>query len=84
MKRVVWDLFGGGQNSVYKALKDVPGFEVWTFDVTEPTRDKHVSLDLAAPNLERELSKYPKPDIVAASPPCASFSNALAMKAGGG
>ena len=35
-KIVVWDLFGGGQNSVYEALKDNSVYDIYTFDVTKP------------------------------------------------
>ncbi|UWV92593.1 hypothetical protein [Mycoplasmopsis cynos] len=49
-KVVVWDLFGGGRNSVYKSLVEhnkIDIFDVYTFDVTEPEREKHFKLDLA-------------------------------------
>ncbi|WP_322962716.1 hypothetical protein RRG39_01910 [Mycoplasmopsis cynos] len=32
-KIIVWDLFGGGQNSVYQAIGDNPLFEIYTFDL---------------------------------------------------
>lgn len=80
---IVWDLFGGGQNSVYEALKDNPLYDVYTFDITEPTRQKQYVLDLSNDNVLDELAKYPSPDIIVASPLCQSFSQILTMKGGG-
>lgn len=80
---IVWDLFGGGQNSVYEALKDNPQYDVYTFDVTEPTRAKQYVLDLSNDNVLEELDKYPQPEIIVASPLCQSFSQVLTMKGGG-
>ena len=82
-KIIVWDLFGGGQNSVYESLKDNPLFDVWTFDITEPTREQHIKQDLTVNNIIEVLGHYPKPDIIVASPLCQSFSSILQMKGGG-
>ena len=82
-KIIVWDLFGGGQNSVYESLKDNPLFDVWTFDITEPTREQHIKQDLTVNNIIEVLAAYPKPDIIVASPLCQSFSSILSMKGGG-
>lgn len=80
---VVWDLFGGGQNSVYNALKDNPNYDVYTFDITKPTRAHHYQVDLSQDNIVEIFKKYPKPDIIVASPLCQSFTNVLSMKGGG-
>lgn len=80
---IVWDLFGGGQNSVYEALKDNPQYDIYTFDITEPTRQKQYVLDLSNDSVLEELAKYPSPDIIVASPLCQSFSQVLTMKGGG-
>ena len=80
---VVWDLFGGGQNSVYQSLRENPLFDVWTFDITEPTREQHIKQDLTVDNIIEVLGQYPKPDIIVASPLCQSFSQVLQMKGGG-
>lgn len=77
---IVWDLFGGGLNSVYNALKDNPQYEVWTFDITTSTRDKHIVMDLTQDNIIEAMSKFPKPDIIVASPLCQSFSILLVTK----
>lgn len=85
-KLVVWDLFGGGQNSVYNTITEYnleEFFDVYTFDVTEPTREKHIKIDLSQANITQLMSKYPKPDIILASPLCQSFSCVLNMKGGG-
>ena len=86
MKKIIWDLFGGGQNSVYKTIKEynlLEEYEVYTFDITKPQHSKQFVLDLASDNVIEELSKFPKPDIITASPLCQSFSIILSMKGGG-
>jgi len=90
MKRlVVWDLFGGGQNSVYKALKNSQLFDIYTFDVTEPTRTKQYVFDLAQDNICEKMEQFaienniPRPDIIVSSTLCQSFSSVLSMKGGG-
>jgi len=58
---IVWDLFGGanGGGSVYNALKDekwddgTPKYEIYTFDITEPTRPLHFNVSLV-PELEKK------------------------------
>ncbi|WP_036437903.1 hypothetical protein [Mycoplasmopsis gallinarum] len=85
-KIVVWDLFGGGQNSVYGSLKEsnwLSKYDIYTFDVTEPTRKKHIKMDLAQDNIIELFKDFPKPDIIVASPLCQSFSCVLNMKGGG-
>ena len=82
-KIVVWDLFGGGQNSVYQTLRENSLFDVWTFDITEPTREQHIKQDLTVDNILEVLAQYPRPDIIVASPLCQSFSCVLQMKGGG-
>ena len=83
-KLIIWDLFGGGQNSIYHTVKEfnLP-FEVFTFDITEPTRQQHIKQDLTVDNIIEVLAQYPKPDIIVASPLCQSFSQVLQMKGGG-
>jgi DNA replication initiation complex subunit (GINS family) len=76
-------LNSGGQNSCFNSVGDK--YDVYTFDVTEPTREKHFYLDLAQPieDLIKYLDKLPKPDIIVASPLCQSFSSILTFKGGG-
>lgn len=85
-KKIIWDLFGGGQNSVYNALKEyglLKKYEVYTFDVTEPTRINHFKIDLSQNNIIEIFSSFPKPDIILSSTLCQSFSCVLNMKGGG-
>ncbi len=82
-KIVVWDLFGGGQNSVFHALKNKKNFEIYTFDVVKPIRKKQFILDLSQDNIISKLSKFPKPNIIVSSTLCQSFSCVLNMKGGG-
>ena len=82
-KFIIWDLFGGGQNSVYHTVQEfnLP-FDVFTFDITEPQHNNQFKMDLAQDNLIECFKPYPKPDIIVASPLCQSFSSALAVKGG--
>lgn len=82
-KLVVWDLFGGGMNSVHKAMKDDERFEIHTFDVCETFPTTNI-VDLSQPiaDLIKYFDKFPKPDIIIASPLCMSFSLASAMPGG--
>lgn len=90
-KIIVWDLFGGGQNSVFKALNDNEkyDYEIYTFDVTEPTRQNHIWIDLSQKNITEifqkmiESGQIKKPDIIVSSTLCQSFSCVLNMKGGG-
>lgn len=85
-KKIIWDLFGGGQNSVYFSLKEnnlLDDFDIYTFDVTPPVHDKQFHLDLSQDNIVKIFENFPKPDIIVASPLCQSFSNVLNMKGGG-
>lgn len=82
-KIIVWDLFGGGQNSVFHALKNKKEFEIYTFDVVKPMHKKQFILDLAQKDVIEKLKKFPIPDIVVSSTLCQSFSCVLNMKGGG-
>lgn len=85
-KLIVWDLFGGGVNSVYKAIGDNPNFEIYTFDLfPERFHNKQYVVDLSEDFewLKRYFSAFPKPDIIVASPLCQSFSSILSLKGGG-
>lgn len=85
-KRVIWDLFGGGQNSVFLTLKELnllENYDVYTFDITEPIHDKQFKIDLAQDHIIDIFKQFPQPDIIVASPLCQSFSCVLNMKGGG-
>lgn len=85
-KKVIWDLFGGGQNSVFHTLKEynlLDKYEILTFDVTDPIHNNQFKVDLSQKNIVELFKKYPKPDIIVSSPLCQSFSCVLNMKGGG-
>jgi hypothetical protein len=75
--------FWGGANSVYNALKGNPRYEIYTFDITKPTRKLHFKLDLSQKNIVEKFKKYPRPDIITSSTLCQSFSLVLSMVGGG-
>ncbi|QIW62351.1 hypothetical protein [Mycoplasmopsis gallinacea] len=84
-KLIVWDLFGGGNNSVYKSLIDSDKYEIHTIDITVPERKTQYDVDLSQDFkvLKKFFDKLPQPDIIVASPLCQSFSSVLSMKGGG-
>lgn len=84
-KIIVWDLFGGGQNSVYNSMKENSNYEIYTFDITEPSRKNHFKIDLSQKNIIEVLNNLniPKPKIILSSTLCQSFSIVLNMKGGG-
>jgi len=66
---IVWALFDSETATVAKAL---PEHEVYCFGIGNGT--EHINLDLADFKTARNtLDKYPKPDIIFASPPCESW-----------
>ncbi len=80
-KTIIYDLFGGGCNSLKKALSDNDNYEIYTFDILDTFKETF-KVDLTREDIiDKMLSfKLPKPDIIVASPPCMSFSRAAAMK----
>jgi hypothetical protein len=71
-KIIIWDLFGGTQNSIYNCLKDDDNYVVITFDSTESTRPNHHTIDLTnLPLFKKYIKKHkiPKPTTITASPP---------------
>lgn len=88
MKKIVWDLFGGLNGSVYSSLKNKNKYKVYTFDILKETKKgkKNNIVDLANPNKEYLLkffNSFPSPDIIVASPMCNIFSQARRYKDGG-
>ena len=66
---VVWALFDSETATVANAL---PEHEVYSFGIGGGT--EHIHLDLSDfETARKELEKYPKPDIIFASPPCESW-----------
>jgi len=66
---VVWALFDSETTTVAKAL---PEHEVYSFGIGSGM--EHIHLDLSDfETAVKELKKYPKPDVIFASPPCESW-----------
>ncbi len=96
-KIVIWDLFGGGCNSLSRwIIKDnlEKYFVVYTFDVVETHKESfrgqldvsfqhYINQDLSIDNIVEVMKRYPKPDIILSSTLCQSFSNVLSMVGGG-
>lgn len=88
-KIIIWDLFGGSNNSVWNALKDYDFIEVYTFDInTNIKHDKQYIINLGKENIDNfiefiEMGNFPKPDFITASPLCNSFSVILQTPDGG-
>lgn len=81
-KFIIWDLCGGSQNSVYKAVKTwnkLDKYEIYTFDIFEEKghENQHIW------DFTKQLSDFynyikihniPKPHFILASPLCQTFS----------
>lgn len=87
---IVWALFDSGNGSYTKAADDFPEIEIYPVGIDIEKKNNHfINLDLADygrlfgdNKLFDELDKLPKPDLIIASPPCESWSNASAMDRG--
>lgn len=80
MKKIVWALFDDSYCCWGQACQQL-GFECYCIGIGnfKGLGNNHkvvLDLSLTNPNLIKELSKLPKPDIIVASPPCESWSNA--------
>jgi len=93
MKHVFWALFDSGNGSYTKVVNQHFKNEVDIYPIgldKERKNDHFINLDLAdysyhftkINKIYNELDKLPKPDLIIASPPCESWSNASAMKDG--
>lgn len=66
---IIYALFDSEKGTVAKAL---PEHEVYSFGIGGG--DKHIELDLSDGEAAiKELEKYPKPDVIFASPPCETW-----------
>ncbi|HGD1844510.1 TPA: DNA methyltransferase [Streptococcus agalactiae] len=94
-KMTVWALFDSGNGSYTKgvtALNSSGGanIDIYPVGIDIENKNNHfINLNLADYNrlfgdntLFDELDKLPKPDLIIASPPCESWSNASAMSEG--
>ena len=94
-KMVVWALFDSGNGSYFKGANSLnssggANIEIYSIGMDIENKNNHfINLDLADykrlfgdNTLFDVLDKLPKPDLVIASPPCESWSNASAMENG--
>lgn len=91
-KMIVWALFDSGNGSYTKAINTLNSsgeakIEVYPIGIDIENKNNHfINLNLADYSrlfgdntLFDELDKLPKPDLIIASPPCESWSNASSM-----
>lgn len=80
MKKVIWALFDDGCGSWHQCTNDswTEKYLVISIGINDNDWENYHKIDLRLSNqkLIKELSKLPKPDIIVASPPCESWSNA--------
>lgn len=90
-RMIVWGLFDSGNGSYFKAAQKMGGIELYSVGLDIENKNDHfINLNLAdysyyftkKNNINEELDKLPKPDLIIASPPCESWSVASAMKDG--
>lgn len=92
---IVWALFDSGNGSYTKGIEELNekglcNIEVYPIGIDIEKRNNHfINLNLADYSrlfgdntLFGTLDKLPKPDLIIASPPCESWSNASAMTGG--
>ena len=94
-KMTVWALFDSGNGSYFKGANSLnssggANIEIYSIGMDIENKNNHfINLDLADykrlfgdNTLFDVLDKLPKPDLIIASPPCESWSNASAMENG--
>lgn len=90
-KMIVWALFDSGNGSYTKGVKKLgKDIEIYPIGIDIENKNHHfINLNLADysrlfgdSTLFDTLDKLPKPDLIIASPPCESWSNASAMDRG--
>lgn len=83
---IVWALFDSGNGCYSKVAKDMD-IEIYSIGIDKENKNDHfINLDLSDysyifgnEKLFETLDKLPIPDLIIASPPCESWSNAAAM-----
>lgn len=94
-KMIVWALFDSGNGCYSKGVKELnlnneTDIDIYPIGIDIENKNNHfINLNLADygrifgdNTLFDELDKLPKPDLIIASPPCESWSNASAMANG--
>lgn len=79
-QKTVFALFDDGKRSYFNALNDNPTYKVISIGINRKHKEndnyKIIDLRISNDKLFDELDKLPKPDIILASPPCESWSQA--------
>lgn len=87
---IVWALFDSGNGCYSQVAKKFDTIELYAIGMDKENKNNHfINLNLAQYSINKkqnpifdELDKLPKPDLIIASPPCESWSNASAMWGG--
>lgn len=87
---VIWSLFDSGNGCYSKVANEMENIENYSIGIDRENKNTHfINLNLADYSrmfgdntLFETLDKLPKPDLIIASPPCESWSNASSMKDG--
>lgn len=79
-QKIIFALFDDGKRSYFNALKDNPKYKVISIGINKKHQEnenyKIIDLRISNEKLFEELDKLAKPDIILASPPCESWSQA--------
>ena len=84
---IVWGLFDSGNGTYKQVAEKMGGIELYSIGIDRENKNDHfINLNLADYSyifgnneLWETLDTLPKPDLIIASPPCESWSNASAM-----
>lgn len=87
---ITWALFDSGNGCYNQAAKKFDEIELYSIGLDVYQKHNHfINLNLADygrmfgdNTLFNTLDKLPKPDLIIASPPCESWSNASGMRGG--
>ena len=79
-QKIIFALFDDGKRSYFNALKDNSKYKVISIGINRKHQEndnyKIIDLRISNQKLFEELDKLPSPDIILASPPCESWSQA--------
>ena len=79
-QKIIFALFDDGKRSYFNALNDNPKYKVISIGINRKHQEnenyKIIDLRISNQKLFEELDKLPSPDIILASPPCESWSQA--------
>ena len=79
-QKIIFALFDDGKRSYFNALKDNSKYKVISIGINRKHQEndnyKIIDLRISNQKLFEEIDKLPSPDIILASPPCESWSQA--------